>query len=47
MYSYLPPGYEVCVVSHLYPFMIVASGDSALSVIYYLLRQVPFLINQS
>ena len=41
----LPPANEVCVVSRLYPFMIAASyKESPLSVIYFLLRQVPSLI---
>ena len=41
----LPPANEVCVVSCLYPFMIAASyKESPLSVIYFLLRQVPSLI---
>ena len=45
----LPPANEVCVVCGcgLYPFMISASSykESPLSVIYFLLRQVRFLIN--
>ena len=42
----LPPADQVCVVSNLYPFMIAASYEkSDISVIYYLLRQVPSLVN--
>ena len=41
----IPPANEACAVPSLYPFMIAAScKDSLLSVIYFLLRQVPFLI---
>ena len=45
--EHLPPANEVCAVCGLYPFMIAAScQESSLSVIYLLLRQVPFLINR-
>ena len=38
----------VCTVSNLYPFMIAASFQrSNVSVIYYLLRQVLSIVNQS
>ena len=44
--EHMPPANEVCAVCGLYPFMIAASfKESPLSVVYVLLRQVPFLIN--
>ena len=43
--EHLPPAEEVC---GLYPFMLAASyKESPLSVVYVLLRQVPFLINRN
>ena len=49
MQEHMPPADEVCRVCGLYPFMIAASckDESPLSVIYFLMRQVPSLINRS
>ena len=45
--EHLPLADRVCSLSNLYPFMIAASYEkSALSLIYYLLRQYPSLLNQ-
>ena len=45
MQEYMPPADKLCAVCNLYPFMIAASyNESPLSVIYFLLRQVPSLI---
>ena len=42
--KHMPPATEMCAICGLYPFMIAAScKESPLSVIYFLLRQVPFL----
>ena len=42
--EYMPPADKMCSISNLYPFMIAASYEtSALSIIYYLLRQHPSL----
>ena len=46
--EHMPAADEVCAVCGLYPFMIAASAsceESPLSVVYFLLRQVPSLIN--
>ena len=46
--EYMPPADRMCSYSNLYPFMIAASYEkSALSVIYYLLRQYPSLLDHS
>ena len=43
--EHIPPANEACAVSSLYPFIIATScKESPLSVIYFLLHQVPFLI---
>ena len=43
--EHMPPADEVCAVSSLYPFMIAASYEEIpLSVVYLLLRHVPFLV---
>ena len=45
MQEHMPPAYELCAVCNLHPFMIASSyKESPLSVVYLLLRQVPFLI---
>ena len=45
--EHMPLADRVCSLSNLYPFMIAASYEkSALSLIYYLLRQYPSLLNQ-
>ena len=39
---------EVCAISNLYPFMIAASYEkSALSIIYYLMRRHPSLLDHT
>ena len=44
--EHITPASEVCVVCGLCPFMIAASyKERPLSVVYFLLRQVPFLVN--
>ena len=46
--EYMPRVDRVCSQSNLYPFMIAASYEnSALSVIYYLLRRHPSLLDHS
>ena len=46
MQEHMPPADEVCAVSSLYPFMIAASYEEIpLSVVYLLLRHVPFLVH--
>ena len=46
--EYMPPVDRVCSDSNLYPFMMAASYEkSALSVIYYLLRQFPSLLDHA
>ena len=46
MQEHVPSSNEVCGVSNLYPFMIAASyEESPLSVVYFLLCEVPSLIN--
>ena len=47
MQECMPPANEVCAFCGLYPLIIAASyNESPLSVVYFLLRQVPFLINR-
>ena len=46
--EYMPRADRVCSQSNLYPFMIAASYEnSALTVIYYLLRRHPSLLDHS
>ena len=46
--EYMPPADRMCSYSNLYPFMMAASYEkSALSVIHYLLRQYPSLLDHA